>query len=221
MHVIIIWNMVVILIIIQLILQKLYELKWVQYHLNQKVFFFVLSMSGIMQLIAYVVIGGLMDYESYQYYIFRIVAIAAALFNVPYIFLSSSSTYMFAGWWTAIGIVFFGISGIAYNSQLVDIVDNHWLVRRAQRRNDCPQLSVCKIKNRIMDDLSGFGYGCGYMASLLMTIIMIILLIIFTDSTSNQLLNYGITSNVNVMEEMYAKNVYGCDIKYYYDNTND
>eukprot|EP01084_Bolivina_argentea_P247506 414071_1 len=41
------------------------------------------------------------------------------------------------------------------------------------------------------------------------------------DNIQPQHNNNNNNNNINVMEEMYAKNVYGCDIKYYYDNTND
>eukprot|EP01084_Bolivina_argentea_P192213 330022_1 len=44
-------------------------------------YFLVVSCSGAIQLIAYVTVGGLMDYGTYQYHLFRVCTIVAALFD--------------------------------------------------------------------------------------------------------------------------------------------
>eukprot|EP01084_Bolivina_argentea_P273317 465534_1 len=178
-------------------------------------YFLVISFSGIVQLFSYIMIGGLMDYKNYQFYIFKICAIIAALFNIPYIFLTNAKSFMFAGFWTAIGLTFYGLAEIAYNSHLVDIVDNHWLLRRAQRNNTQTD-DACKIRNTIADDISTFGVSCGYIGSLIMTLFTAVMFVTMNDVTYKQFDGFGVTSDMKTTE-MYAEFVYGCTIRYFYD----
>ena len=92
----------------------------------------MISISSLFQAIAYISISALADYGMYQHYLFRITAIIGALFNVVWIFFQSPKYWEFAGWWGAIGVIFFGLSLIFYNAYLPQIVDNHWQVRRLQ-----------------------------------------------------------------------------------------
>eukprot|EP01083_Nonionella_stella_P037111 101187_1 len=181
-------------------------------------YFLVVSFSGIIQLIAYIMIGGLMDYSSYQYHIFRFTAIIAACFDAPYIFLSDPSSYLFAGFFTAVGIVFYGLSTIAYNSQLVDIVDNHWLIQRSIRKN-LSNKQRNKVREVVVDDLSNYGIACSYLGSVVMTLYAIVIFATMADTT--YVIEPAGRSSGTGVDELYAKKVYGVNVSYIYSPNPD
>eukprot|EP01083_Nonionella_stella_P151520 484231_1 len=175
-------------------------------------YFLVVSCSGAIQLIAYVTVGGLMDYGTYQYHLFRVCTIVAALFDAPYIFLSDPSSFYFAGPWTAIGVVFWGIAQIAYLSALVDIVENHWLVRRAQRMGFNANARY-ELRQLIVNGVSSYGVSMSYTASLLMTMVAAVIFVLMAETRWIVLESYGEVHD-NGIEEMFAKNVFGANIVY-------
>merc|ERR1719242_2183968 len=96
----------------------------------------MISISGGVQLIAYVFIGALADYSFYSFYLFRMTAVMAVNVVSVWVFVADSKHYLFAGLWLPVQIVFFGLSIIFYNAILPKMVENHWSVRRAIRSKE-------------------------------------------------------------------------------------
>ena len=88
----------------------------------------MVSISAFMQAFFYLTLGGLADYGEYQHYLFRIMSSIAASMLLGWIFFVDENSWLFAGWWTAIDFVFFGLGLIFYNAYLPELVANHWYV---------------------------------------------------------------------------------------------
>ena len=91
--------------------------------------FTVISISGALQAVAYISIGALADYGSYQFYLFRICTLIASIMPIVFFFINNANEYLFAGWWVAFQLVFFGLALVFYNAYLPQIVENHWQVK--------------------------------------------------------------------------------------------
>eukprot|EP00484_Ammonia_sp_Unknown_P027423 CAMPEP_0197030608 /NCGR_PEP_ID=MMETSP1384-20130603/9811_1 /TAXON_ID=29189 /ORGANISM="Ammonia sp." /LENGTH=904 /DNA_ID=CAMNT_0042459993 /DNA_START=23 /DNA_END=2737 /DNA_ORIENTATION=+ len=162
--------------------------------------FTMISLSGAMQAVAYITVGALADYSSYQYYLFRVCTLIASLMPIAFVFISDPKLYSFAGWWIALQIVFFGLALIFYNAYLPKIVENHWNVRKAVRQKKSTE-KVCALKQQLSDDISQYGYACGYFGSLFMTIIAVVVLVVTETQEYEQLTGYGSTSGAAFNEE--------------------
>lgn len=90
--------------------------------------FIINSLSGAIQAVTYICIGALADYSYYQFYLFRICTLIASCMPGIYFFIEKPGAYIFAGWWFAFELVFFGLAIIFYNAYLPQIVENHWQV---------------------------------------------------------------------------------------------
>eukprot|EP01084_Bolivina_argentea_P021661 40245_1 len=174
------------------------------------------SFSGAMQAVAYISIGALADYSYYQYYLFRICTIIASIMPLFLFFCSSPSSYLFAGWWVAIQLVFFGLALIFYNAYLPQIVENHWIVRREVRQKK-PTDETCYIKQQITDDMSQYGTACGYLGSLIMTFITTAIFAVSITTNYEQLTGYGLTTGTNNFNEEWLKPVEQIQMRF--DNT--
>ena len=152
-----------------------------------------------------IILGGLADYEEYQYKMFRLTTVVAAAMNFIYIFLWDSSTYWVMGFWTGINLVFLGLSVIYYNSMLVDLVDNHWLVRRILKYKISDE-HIEKFKETLEDDISGTGYAFGYFSSLIVLLISTGILFGTSETTYQQIDDVGYTGT-NKYSELNMKPV--------------
>ena len=124
----------------------------------------MLSISSLLQAFAYITIGGLADYSSYQHYLFRVCAVLGASMLLLWWFFDTPDTFLIAGWWGAINVIFFGLSLVFYNAYLSPIVTNHWRVRRAVQRGDS-HLQIAKLEQSVTDEMSQYGFSCGYTGS--------------------------------------------------------
>ena len=55
--------------------------------------------------------------------------------NLGYAFFSKPGSWQIAGWWAGATNTLYSLAAIAYNANLVDIANNHWLIRRGIRIN--------------------------------------------------------------------------------------
>ena len=170
--------------------------------------FTMISISGGIQFISYLFIGALADYSFYSFYLFRITAVIAAFVVGVWGFMADSKHYLFAGFWLSVQLVFFGLSIIFYNAILPKMVENHWFVRRAIRRNSDVD-SVSKLKQQLTDDMSQYGQCLGYCGSLTMIIVTTMILFALTKTRYIEYDGYGVTSGdgIDSYDEMWLKEV--------------
>eukprot|EP01083_Nonionella_stella_P090305 252289_1 len=90
----------------------------------------MLSISSAFQAVAYILCSALADYGTYKIYLFRITAIITQLMYMTWIFFANEDVWLFAGLWGALSTIPFGLSVIFYNAYLLELVENHWRIRR-------------------------------------------------------------------------------------------
>ena len=135
-----------------------------------------------------------------------------------YFFFNKPGSWQIAGFWAGTTGLIYSMSTIAYNAQLVDIGNNHWLIKHAKRINASKD-RVIKLSKSILDDISQFGYCAGYLGSLFMTIIALAIIAIVAVPFKYNTDIYGI-SDGTAYEEYYAKTVTNIDMTYVYNNQN-
>eukprot|EP01084_Bolivina_argentea_P284508 487649_1 len=178
----------------------------------------MISFSGILQLIGYLWLSSIADYSNYQSYAFRISYIFADIMVISYFFIPEQY-WLFAGIYGAIILVPIGLAAIFYNAYLPVLVENHWLIRRLQRKYknklQCDEYydKRKKLIQCIQDDISQYGYMMGYIAGFIAGILVGITLFLLEDITTEISDMYGMMNdNININEEYWMKPVIGIDI---------
>ena len=190
----------------------------------------MLSISSLLQAFAYITIGGLADYKTYQHYLFRICALLGASMLLVWWFFDKPDTWLIAGWWGAINVIFFGLSLVFYNAYLAPIVTNHWRVRRAVQKGD-GHLQISKLEQSVTDEMSQYGFACGYCGSFVLTIVVVLVFVFLSDwnveiskmygTKSSTIKNLGSSYVVDKYKEEWAKPVIGCTFHYALFGLND
>lgn len=86
------------------------------------------------------------------------------------------------------------------------------MVRRAIRSKQSTD-KVCALKQELTDDMSQYGYACGYFGSLVMTLIATTVFF-FTETTEyEQLTGYGLTAGTSYNEE-WLKTINAIDMRF-------
>ena len=80
------------------------------------------------------------------------------------------------------------------------ILNTYRIVRRAIR-NKKPTEKVCAIKQQLSDDMSQYGFACGYFGSLFMTTVATVIFALTETTEYEQLTGYGLTSGNKNTEE--------------------
>ena len=136
-----------------------------------------------------------------------------------YPWLNEPWTWQFCGWYSGFAGTAYSLANIAYNSNLVDITNNHWLIKRAYRSN-LKQSKIIKLNKAILDDISQFGMAGGFIGSLVMTLVALGIFLIGNKPTNYISDNYGNINNADSYQEYYAKTVRNINISYIYNNGN-
>ena len=74
------------------------------------------------------------------------------------------------------------------------------MVRRAIRANKSTE-KVCAIKQQISDDMSQYGFACGYFGSLFMVMVATAIFAVTETTENEQLTGFGLTSGTSHNEE--------------------
>ena len=93
-------------------------------------------------------------------------------------------------------------------------------MRRAVRKG-YSHLKISKIEQSVTDEISQFGYACGYLGSCVLTVVAIAIFIFLADVTLELSTSFGYTATgvLNEHEELWAKPVIACNM--YFNNTNE
>ncbi|EKX41152.1 hypothetical protein GUITHDRAFT_164492 [Guillardia theta CCMP2712] len=133
----------------------------------------VVSYSVILQLIIFITIGAIADYERYRYVFFLGFIIVGSISCMLLISVTSSSLYVYAGALVIISNACWGAANVLYNSYLPLIVADHKEVVAANGNHD--------VWEDIENFMSSLGFMMGYVSGIISTIAALILVSVIAN----------------------------------------
>eukprot|EP00960_Hanusia_phi_P046643 757947-Hanusia_phi.AAC.4 len=134
----------------------------------------VVSYSVILQVIIFITIGAIADYERFRYIFFLGFIILGSVTCMLLISVTSSSLYAYAGALVIISNACWGTANVLYNSYLPLIVADHKEVVAANGNRD--------VWEDIENFMSTLGFMSGYLSGILSTISAIVLVVVMPNN---------------------------------------
>eukprot|EP01084_Bolivina_argentea_P189312 325581_1 len=140
----------------------------------------VFTFISLIQVLVYIFVAPIADYDSNRTVLFRITSIARSMMTIFYIFWSSESMWQFVGWWTVFAMALHELSMIFYFSWLPILAETHYEVIIAIK-NGVKDNKLKRVIEHKSDRLASVGQACGYLgAHVGMILCMMIVIILST-----------------------------------------